>query len=716
LTAHGAILGTFQYMAPEQVEGREADVRADIFAFGALLYEMATGRRAFEGPTQASLIAAILERDPAPLATLEPAMPPALDHVIRRALAKKPDDRWQSVRDVAAELEWIAGHATAPTSTSALVPGPRRRGAWLLPALAGLVAGAAVTGVLAWTLAGPTRSPMPVRTVVPLPSGAMFGVWAPAVAISPDGRHIVYTALQDGQPTLFLRQLDRFEPELVRGTAGARGPFFSRDGQQIGFFSTDGKLKRVTVGGSAPVVICDAADVRGATWLPDDTIVFAPTVDSGLVRVPAGGGTPQVLTTRDGAKRERTHRFPQAVPGGKAVVFMIGTSDISTYADARIAVQRLDGGAPEVIVEGGSSPRLAAGHLFYSRGNVLMAAPFDESRLQLTGAEFPVADGVAFRSAFGVTDYDVAADGTLIYAPGGEMQPTTRLLWFDRGGRSAPLDETPRFVLQVLLSPDARRLLMYDQRANDALWVRDLQRGTSTRLTTQGRIIDSIIGGSWMRDGQRVVYGINNGMAWVPSDGSGAEEILYRDPALASIVITPTASADGDAVFFTTVQPGTGADIWKFSLASRKATSWLASRAHEGAARPSPDGSLVAYNSDETGRLEVFVRGSSGGTRVQVSAAGGSTPVWSRQGHELFFLSGRDLYSVAVRSRQPLRLGIPQRLFEGQAMWIGGAVTPWISGTYDVMPDGRFVFIDAKPEARPQELRLVQGALGSGVR
>jgi Tol biopolymer transport system component len=265
------------------------------------------------------------------------------------------------------------------------------------------------------------------------------------------------------------------------------------------------------------------------------------------------------------------------------------------------------------------------------------------------------------------------------------MPPTTRLLWFDRGGRSAPLDETPRFVLQVLLSPDARRLLMYDQRANDALWVRDLQRGTSTRLTTQGRIIDSIIGGSWMRDGQRVVYGINNGMAWVPSDGSGAEEILYRDPALASIVITPTAS-------------------------------WLASRAHEGAARPSPDGSLVAYNSDETGRLEVFVRGSSGGTRVQVSAAGGSTPVWSRQGHELFFLSGRDLYSVAVRSRQPLRLGIPQRLFEGQAMWIGGAVTPWISGTYDVMPDGRFVFIDAKPEARPQELRLVQGALGSGVR
>ena len=697
LTAQGAILGTFQYMAPEQIEGRAVDARADIFAFGAVLYEMVTGRRAFEGPTQASLIAAILEREPPSLATIAPMTPPQLDHVVRRALAKNPDDRWQIARDLVWQLEWIAAHQSEPTV--ALSRRQRRR---VMPLLGGVVIGAVLAALLTWRLMPPAGSASIIRAVIPLPADAMYGVWGPAIAISPDGRRIVYTAMQEGQPTLFVRPIDRFESEAIRGTGGARNPFFSPDGQHVGFFS-DGKLKRVALVGSLPVPICDAPDMRGAAWGPNDTIVFAPAVDSGLMTVPAGGGTPQPVTTRNEQARERTHRFPQLLPGGEAVVFMIGTTDITTYSDARIALQRLDGGPPTVIVEGGSSPRVAAGHLFYGRGDVLMAAPFDESRLQITGPAVKVADEVAYRSAFGITEYDVATDGTLIYAPGGETQPTSRLVWFDRSGRSTPFENPLRFLVTVLLSPDARQILLSNQGANDALWVRDLQRGTATRVTPLG----NTTGGSWSHDGQRIIFADSIRVGAVPPDGSAAEEVLYRDP---SFVAMPMTSPDGTAVFFTSSRPGMGTDIWRLSLETRQAEPWLASRFNEGGARPSHDGSLVAYSSDETGQLEVFVRPAGGGTRVQVSAIGATAPVWSRDDRELFFLSGPDLYSVPVHSVQPIDLGVPQRLFAAYRPWIGALLAPWI---YDVMPDGRFLFIETTSESRPQELRFVQVALPS---
>ena len=695
LTAQGSIVGTFQYMAPEQIEGRDVDARADIFAFGAVLYEMITRRRAFDGQTQASLIAAILEREPPSLATIAPMTPPQIDHVVRRALAKDPDDRWQSARDLVWQLEWIAAQAPGPPVAS--VPGRRRLR--VMPVLGGVVIGSVLTALLTWRLMPPANQASIIRAVVSLPADAIYGVWGPTVAISPDGRRIVYTAMQDGQPTLFVRPIDRFESEPIRGSGGARNPFFSPDGQHVGFFS-DGKLKRVALGGSLPVPICEAPDMRGASWGPDGTIVFAPGVDSGLMTVPAGGGTPQPLTTRNEQARERTHRFPHMLPGGRAVVFMIGTTDITTYSDARIAVQRLDGGAPTVIVEGGSSPRVAAGHLLYGRGDVLLAAPFDESRLQVTGPAVRVVDGVSFRSAFGITEYDVAADGTLIFAPGGETQPTSRLVWFDRSGRSTPFDNPLRFLVTVQLSPDARQILLINQGANDALWVRDLQRGTATRVTPPG----NTTGGTWSHDGQRVIFGDSIRVAAVPPDGSAAEEELYRDP---SFVAMPMASPDGTAVFFTASRPGMGTDIWRLSLESRRAEPWLASRFNEGSARPSHEGSLVAYSSDETGQLEVFVRPAAGGTRVQVSTIGATAPVWSRDDRELFFLSGADLYSVPVRSVQPIDLGVPQRLFAAHRPWVGALLSPWI---YDVMPDGRFLFIETTSQSRPQELRLVQAA------
>jgi serine/threonine-protein kinase len=695
LTAQGTIVGTFQYMAPEQLEGRQTDARTDIFAFGAMLHEMITGRRAFDGPTQAGVIAAILERQPPSISTLRPEVPAALDHVVRRAVAKAPDDRWQTACDLGGELQWVAGQIGL---VSAAAP-PPRVSSRLLPALAGVVAGALVTlGAVMWLT--PADSPtVTLRAMIPLPASAIYGIWAPSIAISPDARRLVYTAEHNGVPMFWLRSLDSFDAEPIRGTELARAPFFSPDGEQLGFF-VDGKLKRVVLRGSLPVAICDAPDVRGASWI-GDTIVLAPSVDGGLVRVPAEGGTPQPVTTLDASTQERTHRFPHVLPGGRAVVFMIGTTQIPSYADARIAVQSLDGGPPKVLVEGGAAPMYAQGHLFYSRGTTLMAAPFDISRLELTGSAFVVADGVGFRSSFGVSEYGVASDGTLIYLPGGETQPAARLLLFDRTGRSTVLDDAPRFHLEVMTSPDGQQLLLWDQQANDSLWIRDLRRGTASRVTFAG----NIFGGSWMPDGQRVIYSLSDRMAWAPVDASGTAEEIYRDPFFVSV---PLASADNNSVYFTTPRPETGNDIWRLSLSNRRAEPWLASRFNEFGGPPSPDGSLIAYTSDETGRLEVFVRPSAGGTRVQVSGNGGVSPIWSRDGRQLFFVANSTLHAVSIRREPTLDVGTPQALFRVPPPQRFALFVP---RSYDALPDGRFVFIEDAPMSRPAEVRLIQAAI-----
>ena len=699
LTAQGAILGTFQYMAPEQIEGRVIDARTDIFAFGALLYEMLTGRRAFGGQTQASLIAAILEREPPSVATVAPMIPPQLDHVVRRALAKDPDDRWQSARDLAGELQWISGQSSGQAPA---VPRPRKRLKRLGPVLAGVALGAAIAAPVTWMLVPQAGGMVPVRAVVPLPRGTVYGIATPAFAISPDGRRIVYTAMHEGQPTLFVRSLDRFEAEPLRGTAGAAGPFFSPDSQHLGFFA-DAKLKRTALGAGLPIVICDAPDVRGASWGDGDVIVFAPTVDSGLMRVPASGGTPEPVTTRDVSKRERTHRHPHVLPGGGAVLFMIGTTDIPSYTDARIAVQSLAGGPPTVLVEGGMAPRYAAGHLFYSRGSVLMAAPFDSRRLVITGDAIQVAGELGHRSVFGAAEYDVSADGTLIYAPGGETQELSRLIWIDRSGARTSLDDAPRFHLQVQVSPDAQRLLLWVQGANDSMWVRDLRRGTLNRVNLQG----NVLGGSWTARGQQIVFSLGDRIGIAHADGSSVDEAMLRD---SNMLMGPMTSADGDTVFYMTIRPETGLDISRLSMSRRQAEPWVASRFNEAGPRPSPDGSMVLYTSDETGRREVFLRPAEGRSRVQVSTAGGGVPVWSHDGRTIYFVSGTRLYAVAVTPGQPPHLDVPRALFEVPPAQFTTPVYPW---NYDVMPDGRFVFMETLPVPPPSELRLVQRALAA---
>ena len=439
LTAQGTILGTFQYMAPEQLEGKDADPRTDIFGFGAVLYEMLTGRKAFEGTSQATLIAAIISSDPPPVSQVQPIAPPMLDLIVRTCLAKDPDARFQSARDVGLSLRWLAdgvraaGGSQTRTSTS-----PRRDR--VIFGVAGLLGGVVLATWLVPILFRTAREslPMPVRAVIPTPTARSFTYLRSGIAISPDGRQVAYTSDEGGVSHLYVRPLDRADATLVRGTDGAEGPFFSPDGQHLGFFAAS-QLKQVALDGGAPVKICDAIGPRGAAWGPDGTIIFTPGGNDPLWRVPASGGTPERITTLDTEHHERTHRFPTILPDGRTVLFVAATTDIASYADAQIIAQPIAGGARKVVVQGGTSPQFAMGQLVYNRGDALVAVPFDVRRLEVTGRPVVVATDVAWSAIFAVTHAALARDGTLAYLPGGEIaaSPEDRVgrpLWTAHGG------------------------------------------------------------------------------------------------------------------------------------------------------------------------------------------------------------------------------------------------------------------------------------------
>ena len=390
LTAQGTIVGTLQYMAPEQLEGKEVDARTDIFAFGAVVYEMATGKRAFEGKSQASLIAKILETDPPPISSLQPMTPPALDRVVKRCLAKEPDERWQSANDLANELKWIA-EGGSQTATPGVVTASRGRmqRRWALVAGLACLFVAALVGLAVWNLK-PAPAPLikPVtRTVITLPPGDQLAALDyPAIAISADGTQLAYVAFHGGTRQIYLRSLDSLEAKPLLGTDGAYSPFFSPDGKWLGFAAA-GKLKKISVNGGAAVTLGNAASLRGASWGNQGVIVFTPDTYWAIQQVSEAGGASHPLTRLENG--ETGHGFPEFLPGNKAVLFA------TVGANPGIAAQSLGSGERRNLIPGGTSPRYAAsGHLLYMQSDRLMAAPFDPQGLQITGPAVPVADGI----------------------------------------------------------------------------------------------------------------------------------------------------------------------------------------------------------------------------------------------------------------------------------------------------------------------------------
>lgn len=683
LTAQGTILGTFQYMSPEQLEGREADARTDIFAFGAVVYEMATGRKAFDGRSQASLVSAIMSADPPPIATFQPLAPAGLDRIVRKCLEKEPERRWQSAADLRDELEWIAKADPAP-STGARAAGWRRLAA---PAVmtVGAAAIAAASGVTTWMMTRPAPPP-PMRFEVVPPDAAPYSndLGGVNLAISPDGRYVAYHVWRGTAFQLYLREINALEATPVPGTEGTTEVFFSPDSRWIGFYSIrERKLKKVAVTGGPAVTICDALGANGASWGDDDTIVFAEGgLTGGLYRVSSNGGTPERLTTPNAAGEETDHRRPDILPGSRGVVF-----SILYGADLRRAsVALLDLATREwrVLVVGGSNPRYAAsGHIVYGHLGTLMAISLDAQRLEATRNPVPVQEGIVTKNG-GVANFGVSETGTLVYAPGGAAAVQGRPVWVGRDGRElAPLIESdldsPQFPR---LSPDGRRLAL--NVAGD-LWVYDLEGRPPSKLTFDG----SDFAMMWSPDGQRLVYESASGALFsIPADGSS------RTPEK----ISPDGhfhphgwSSNGSELVAAEIGTPTLSDLVGLPVGgtgARHAVVQTDNNEGQQGAALSPDSRWLAYVSDVTGQAEVWVRAYPGpGAPVRVSPGGGAEPVWSRNGRELYYLQGDRLMSVAVAPQASFTFAPATQLFEGRFRRRGQPPS------YDVAPDGRFLML-----------------------
>ena len=696
LTTPGTILGTVQYMAPEQIEGKQTDARTDIFAFGAVLFEMLAGRQAFKADSQAGVIAAILDRDPPRISSLQPHAPPALDHVLKRCFAKDPDDRWQSARDVMLELESLdEREATDKAARSDGDTDWRKRLGWVAGVLAiGAVAGAAIATRARMQPTAAKQTPAHF-VVPPSSSERVASLDFPAVAISPDGTLIAYVAARGGQTELFLRPIDAVEAHAIAGTRNATTPFFSPDSRWIAFFA-DGQLKKVSTSGGAPITLCDAPVGLGGHWGPADSIVFSAATGSGLSQVSANGGRPQSVTRLDASKEEFSHRWPEWLPDGKTVVYTIGT--VGSWDDAQIVAQSLASGERRLLVQGGTNPHyLPSGHLIYAHRGAILAVPFDPARPGATSVPVKLLDNVV-QSFDGAAQLSVSASGTGVYIAGEFTSNQRRLVTVDRVGVATPLAAPPGAYVTPRLSPDGRKLLVTMEAQTSDVWLHDITAGTLSQVTFDAGAVFPV----WTPDGQRATFSSNKegalNLFWT--------QIFQRGPAerLASsqnVQVPGSWSRDGRMLAFVEHESRNGRDVWLMTLdGDRARRPFLNSPFDESAPRFSPDGRWIAYVSNESGRTEVYLRSVDDPARKQpVSNNGGTEPVWARGGRELFYREGDRMMAVSLAaSGADLRAAGPHALFQGEfAKWTIDAAN------YDVMPDDQhFLMVRAEEQASAQ--------------
>jgi Tol biopolymer transport system component len=694
LTAQGTILGTLQYMAPEQVEGKEADSRTDIFAFGVVVYEMATGKKAFEGKSQASLIAKILETDPPPMSSLQPMTPPALDRIVKRCLAKEADERWQSARDICEQLRWIS--ESGPQSAVSVQPvaqhNLRKRLMWITAALAVLLA-ALVTAVL--YLRQPAAEVRAVRFTVPLPEKQILPVVASLpsfLSVSPDGTKLAFVARDPtGHSMLWIRDLDSQASQPLPGTDGAWAPFWSPDSRFVAF--TDGSsLKKVAIAGGPALTITVSTANGGGTWNRDGDILFVPRLGGAVFRVPSTGGSATPVTSVEPSQLEAGHSWPHFLPDGRHFLYLVGSGNTEKTG---IYAGSLDSKKTKLILNVNSSPWYSPpGYLLFVRAGTLLAQPFDANRLELKGDAIPIAEGVQFSAAFGDAAVAASQNGVLAY----RLAPSNaqfKLVWVDRKGTEQALASVPRTYRNPRLSPDGQRVAVTIDELGSQEWLLDIGRNTLTRLTFEG----SYNGGTaWMPDGKRITFGSNRAgprnLFWQQADGSGGAEHLTPSnfPQVAS-----SWSPDGRSLAFEQTNPSTGWDISIFHPADRKTEPFLQSRFNEIAPRFSPDGRWLAYASDESGRYEVYVQPYPGpGGKWQISTEGGTEPVWARNG-ELFYRNGDKVIAVQTSTASNFSAGNPKVLFEGRY------ATFQTLPDYDITADGqRFLFVKAGEEPQAE--------------
>jgi Tol biopolymer transport system component len=703
LTGQGTFVGTLQYMAPEQLEGKEVDARTDIFAFGAVIYEMTTGKRAFEGKSQASLIAAILEREPPEMASLQPMTPPALDRVLKKCLRKDRDERWQSAHDVCDELKWIADCGSHVAIPAPLVARRkiRERLLWAVSALAVLVA--AVTSSLLY-FSSRSAEPETLRFSVTTPETSQ----PLEFALSPDGHRLAFTARDSsGREFLWVRPLDVLTAQPLSGTEEASEPFWSPDSRFIGFFAK-GKLKKIAVSGGGPETICDAESGRGGTWNQEGVILFAPDATSGLYRVSYAGGEIAPVTTLDSTK-ESSHRYPQFLPDGRHFLYFV----MSGRAPG-IAAGSLDSKQTSRIVDTGFAGRyLPPGFLLFIREGSLITQPFDVTRLRLTGDPLQLAEQMSFSNIFLVTGqalYSVSETGALAYRSGGGHEPSNgRLLRFNRQGKQlGSLGQVGYYNPEF--SPDGKRVAaesLDSPRGTADIWLLDTAEGVPTRFTF-GRGLNKFP--VWSPDGGRIAFYSNRDGTYKLfqklSSGAGTEEVLFKPDT--SIRVADWSS-DGRYIVYYNPDAKGKVHIWVLpQFGDRKPFPFLQTDSNEYHATLSHDGRWIAYISDESGRYEVYIQSfPKPGAKWQVSTSGGVQPRWRRDGKELYYVSpDRKLMAVDIKGDSTLQVGAAHALFETR-IFAGSSVTQGWRQEYDVAADGQQFLMSVETEGSTPPINIV---------
>jgi serine/threonine protein kinase len=695
LTAEGTIVGTFQYMAPEQLEGRDADARSDLWALGCVLYEMATGKRAFEGKSQASLIASIMGTEPAPISQVTPMAPASLDRVVRACLTKDPGDRIQSAHDVKLELAWIAESRSQPG-----VPTPvaRRRVSRERVAWGVAVSAVAVLG-LALALAMRAKPvTLPVHAALQPPKGVLFSSSTDRplpLAISPDGSTIAFCARDgEGPDLLWVRSLGSDDARPLAGTEGAEGPFFSPDGRSLGFFAR-GALKRVDVAGGPVVQLANGLDPRGGTWNRDGVILFTAASTGPVSRIAADGGIPEPVTTIDTTLSEATHRYPYFLPDGRHFLFLARRAGAGAGEKPTIYAGELGSSQRIPVIEVASNVVYASGYVLYVRGGVLVAQRFDAEKLAVTGPAVPLVDNARMDERFSRGVFAASANGVLVCMTGSE-QTRTQLRWLDHTGKrmsdvGEPADYTYGGTPHI--APDGRSVALpiaNRDRGTSDVWMVDLASGRRRKLTVD---TDDHPAAIWAPDGRSVIVSSPDvgGLDLVAIDGTRTEKIL----AAAADFQWPLSAWRHYVLYTPGAASAIGSDIHVLTRNGDhpKISAFVATPAAEFHAQFSPDGRLVAYTSEETGRSEVFVAAfPQPGGRWQVSQDGGSEPRWSGDGRELFYMD-RNNYLLAVEvesSTAGFQAGASRQLFR-----FHGAGGFW---RYDVTPDGQRFLVTAPLE------------------
>ncbi len=689
LTGAHTVVGTPQYMAPEQIEGRDVDARTDIFAFGCVLYELLTGQRAFDGKTSSSVMAAVLATKPRPIEELVPLTPPALERIVSRCLAKDPEDRWQTARDVAAELQWVSAGGSK-VGLPAVVAVRRRTREGIAWAACALAAVAAIGFAIAWMRRAPQPAPV-VRFPLLSPAGVQNA--SPPV-VSPDGRTIAFAADGDGKRLIWVRPLDSLEARSLPGTDGVLRPFWSPDSRFLGFMA-GGKLKKVDIAGGPPQTICDAQYGADGSWSQEGVILLDGRSADPLWRIPASGGVRQPLVFGE-AKEGGTlgAGWPEFLPDGRHFLFTLGDS-----TDMMLTVGTLDSTETKPLFKTTSRVQYAdPGYLLFVRERTLVAQKFDVASLTVEGEAVPIGEDLG-SGELGLASFSVSRNNVLVFRAG-ELTGT-RLVWVDRSGKETPVLDAPADYRDTSLSADGRRLT-YDVsdggNTRGDIWIRDLARGVSSRFTFDAT---AEIAPQWSPDGRRIVY---TSRAKGPGDlyakdASGTRE---AEPLLVSSdeKYVSDWSRDGRHILYTSRGgPGeTGWDTWALPLdGDRKPLAIGNTKFNEMWATLSPDAKYVAYQSNESGRPEIYVHEfPEARNKWQISTEGGTQPHWRGDGRELFYRAGTSLMAVPVQASATFSVGTPVRLFETRF----AAVT--VRGHYRAAPDGQR-FLVLAPLARDTE-------------